>query len=123
MDNYFETIKEQRRARHEEKRHEIQKKEAELRKWKNRLKTEYRAGNRAINELMNHPTKHSVQSHRKRDAYNIKRVIEGKLAEWGKSHLEMENAVIGFNFEEGKVVFNITIPYKHSAYEDQLDLF
>ena len=83
----------------------------------------FKAGNRAINQLCNHPTAKSIAAHRKQNAYNIKRFIGGKLSEWQCPYLNAAESVVGFEIKEDKIVFNVEVPFKHSDYEDQLNLF
>ena len=123
METTFESIMAKRREEHEAKMREIQLKEAELQKQKNMLKAEFKAGNRALNQLCNHPTAKSIATQRKRNAYNIKRFIGGKLSEWECPYLNGAEAVVGFKIEDGKIVLNVEVPFKHSSYEDQFDLF
>ena len=123
METTFESIMAKRREEHEAKMREIQLKEAELQKQENMLKAEFKAGNRALNQLCNHPTAKSIANHRKQNAYNIKRYIGGKLSEWECPYLNCADAQVGFEIQEDKLVYHIEVPFKHSAYEDQLDLF
>lgn len=95
---------------------EIQRKEVELKKERNRLKAEYRFGNRALNYALNKPTVHSVASHRKRDAYNIKRTIGKQLEQWESQYLDTEHAGIGFEIKDNCIQYGITVPFKqHQA--------
>ena len=112
METTYEIIMAKRREEHEARMREIQIKEAELQKQKNALKAEFKAGNRALNQLCNHPTAKSIAAHRKQNAYNIKRFIGGKFSEWKTAWLDMENAGIGFEMKEDCIQFGITIPYK-----------
>ena len=123
METTYESIMAKRREEHEAKMREIQIKEAELQKQKNALKAECKAGNRALNQLCNHPTAKSIAAHRKQNAYNIKRFIGGKLSEWQCPYLNAAESVVGFEIKEDKIVFNVEVPFKHSDYEDQLNLF
>ena len=107
----LEQIMAKRREAHEAKMQEIQLKEAELKKERNRLKAEYRAGNRAINKALNKPTQHSIASHRKRDAYNIKRIFGAQLKEWKSQYLDMENIGFGFEIKDDCIQFGITVPF------------
>ena len=116
METTYQDIIAQKRAAYEAKRAELEKELIEL---KERFDDE----RRTINNLCNHPTKKSIDAHRKQNAYNIKRFIGGKLSEWDCPYLNGADAVVGFEIKEDKLVFNVEVPFKHSAYEDQLDLF
>ena len=108
----LEQIMAKRREAHEAKMQEIQLKEAELKKQKNRLKAEYRAGNRALNEALNKPTAHSIASHRLRDAHNIKRMIGAQLCQWKSQYLCADIAKIGFTMHDDRIEFAFTVPFK-----------
>ena len=116
METTYQDIIAQKRAAYEAKRDELQKQLIEL---KERFDDE----RRTINNLCNHPTKKSIANHRKQNAYNIKRYIGGKLSEWECPYLNCADAQVGFEIQEDKLVYHIEVPFKHSAYEDQLDLF
>lgn len=112
----FEQIMAKRREAHEAKMKELQLKEAEINKERNRLKREYHAGNRALNDALNKPTVHSVASHRKIDAHNIKRMLGKQLASFETQYLDTENAGIGFEIKDDCIQFGITVPFKqHNA--------
>ena len=53
----------------------------------------------------------------------MRRVLGGTLSEWQNPYLNGADATVNFNMEDDKIVFNITVPFIHSAYEDELDLF
>ena len=116
----FEEIMAKRREAHEAKMQEIQLKEAELKKERNRLKAEYRAGNRAINEALNKPTQHSIASHRLRDAHNLKRMIGANLCQWKSQYLCADIAKIGFTMHDDRIEFAFTVPFRDETPEEIL---
>jgi hypothetical protein len=112
-----------RRQTHEAQMRDIEAQMVELQKKRNQLKQAFKAGNKALNDLCNQPTKHSIMSHRMRDAHNIKRVIGGQLKDWKSDYLDMEGAKVCFCRDNDIMNFVISIPFKHSPVEDQIDLF
>lgn len=115
METYHEMIAAERKD-YEAKRDELVKQLAEL-------KQKFDDKRRVINDLCNHPTKHSIAAKRKADAYRMRRVLGGTLSEWQNPYLNGADSTVNFNMEDDKIVFNITVPFIHSAYEDELDLF
>ena len=122
METVLEKMMANRQKKHEAEMQEIEAQMVELRKLRNKKKQEFKAGNRALNELCNHPTAHSIASHRVRDAHNMKRYFGGKISEWQSKYLDCENAKIGFVLQDDLQI-TITIPYKHADEEDALELF
>ena len=119
----FETIMAKRREKHEAQMRDIEEQMKELQKKRNQLKQAFKAGNKAINVLCIQPTKHSIMAHRLRDAHNIKRVIDGQLKAWKSDYLDMEGTKVCFCRDNDIMNFVISVPFKHSPVEDQLDLF
>ena len=78
------------------------------------LKKEFKEGNKMLNEAFGNsqPTEHSILNHRRRDAYNIKRFIGGKLSEWNTAWLDTAQAGVGFEIKDDCIQFGITIPFK-----------
>lgn len=85
---------------------------AALKAQKAQLWLDDRKHRQELKQKYEHPTDHSIANNRKRQAYNIKRFIGGKLSEWRTAWLDMENAGIGFEMKEDCIQFGITIPYK-----------
>ena len=123
METNYLTILAEKRQAYEEKRAALEAQRADLDKELKQMKEKFDSDRQALNKLFNHPTKHSIAARRKADAHRIRRVLGGTLSEWQCPYLDGAMSSIGFTIEEDRLVFNIAVPFKHSLYEDQLDLF
>ena len=82
------------------------------------LKEQFDDTRKTLNKLYNHPTKHSIANHRKRNAYGIKRYFGEILRSLNYPYLSGEQAEIAFTIENDHLRFVVAVPFKHSAYED-----
>ena len=119
--NYL-TILAEERQKYDEKRVSLEEQRTALGKELKALKEQFDDKRKTLDKLFNHPTKHSIANHRKRNGYAIKRYFGEILRQLNYPYISGDQAEIAFTIEEDHLKFSVAVPFKHSAYEDQLDL-
>lgn len=115
--NYLTVLAEKRQA-YEEKRAELEAQRTALGNELKALKTQFDDERKTLDRLYNHPTKHSIAVHRRRNGYAIRHYFAELLKQLPFPYINGEEAKVGFNIEEDKLTFSVEVPFKHSAYED-----
>lgn len=95
----------------------LEEKQREINAQQHQLREEFKQRMKALHDVYNQPTEHSIKSHHKREAYNIKRFLDKNIIQWKAAHLDTEHAGIGFEITEDNIQFGITIPFntKHQT--------
>jgi len=115
--SYLTTLAEERR-KYDEKRIALEEQHAAIGKELKALKEAFNDKRKTLDKLYNHPTKHSIANHRKRNGYGIKRYFGEILRSINYPYLSGEQAEIAFTIENDHLRFVVAVPFKHSAYED-----
>ena len=82
------------------------------------LKEQFDDTRKTLNKLYNHPTRHSIAVHRKRNGYFIRKVIGDFLKDMTAPYLAGDESKVAFTVNDDCLTFCIEVPFKHSAYED-----
>ena len=95
----------------------LEEKKREINAQQHQLREEFKQRMKSLHDMYNQPTEHSIKSHHKREAYNIKRFLDKNIIQWKSAHLDIEHAGIGFEITEDHIQFGITIPFniKHQT--------
>ena len=89
----------------EEQRSQINAKQHQLLK-------EFKKRMGALHNMYYPTTEHSINSHRKCEAYNIKRVLDKTIRQWQSQVIDAQSAQVQFEMKEDHIAMTITVPFK-----------
>lgn len=107
----YRQVRKAARSAYREAQKALEEQQRQINAKQHQLCEEFKKRSKAMHDMYNQPTEQSIKSHRKRDAYNIKRVLDKTLAQWKGAYLDAENIGIGFEVTEDHIQFGITIPF------------
>ena len=113
----YRQVRKAARKANREAQKALEEKQREINAQQHQLREEFKQRMKALHDMYNQPTEHSIKSHQKRDAYNIKRVLYKTISQWKSTVIDAEHAGIGFEITEDHIQFGITIPFntKHQT--------
>ena len=108
----YRQVRKAARQAYREAQKALEEQQRQINAQQHQLREEFKQRSKALHDMYNQPTEQSIKSHRKRDAYNIKRVLDKTISQWKAAYLDAEHAGIGFEITEDHIQFGITIPFK-----------
>ena len=108
----YRQVRKAARQAYREAQKALEEQQRQINAQQHQLREEFKKRMGALHDMYNQPTEQSIKSHRKRDAYNIKRVLDKTINQWKAEYLDTEHAGIGFKITEDHIQFGITIPFK-----------
>ena len=113
----YRQVRKAARKAYREAQKSLEEQQRQINAQQHQLRDEFKQRMKALHDMYNQPTEQSIKSHHKRDAYNIKRVLDKTFSQWKAEYLDTEHAGIGFEITEDHIQFGITIPFntKHQT--------
>ena len=108
----YRQVRKAARQANREAQKALEEQQRQINAMQHQLREEFKHRMKALHTMYNQTTEHSIASRRKRDAYNIKRVIGGRLSQYRSSVIDVAHAGIGFEMKDDCIQIGITIPYK-----------
>lgn len=108
----YRQVRKAARQANREAQKALEEQQRQINAQQHQLREEFKQRMKALHDMYNKPTEHSIQSHRLRDAHNIKRILDKTISQWKAAYLDAENAQVQFEMKETHIAMSVVIPFQ-----------
>ena len=114
----YRQVREAAHQAYREAQKALEEQRSQINAQQHQLLKEFKQRMKALHNMYYLTTEHSINSHRKCEAYNIKRVLDKTIRQWESEYIDAEHAGIGFEMKEDCIQIGITISYKNKPVKE-----
>lgn len=107
----YRQVREAAHQAYREAQKALEEQRSQINDQQHQLREEFKQRMKALHDMYNQPTEHSIDSHRKREAYNIRRVLHKTISQWESKYLDVQNPDVMFDVKHNFIGITIIIPY------------